>query len=332
MRKAFHGKRSIRIHPVVTSGAGLFHGLDQLLRSIELRHHAVYVGTMAFHLLFVLRRFRNEFAHFRNGDRRENAYEQKEHHDKESDSAGEGGPVPESPLIAAPSRRREIAREADHHNNKALEPHANVDDDGHKEQKRDVVAQLVRPERLRQKDVAENQCEIKVRVRAMETLLYEEHVELVAAVKREEKLEEVAVGDNEAGSQHDFGHVVEVAHGDEVFQAVRFAQRNRDAQHHGKAGINSSRNEVRWENRGVPAGNNGDGEVEADYRVDGKNQRRSQSGEEQVGGLIAVPMTNGTAPAQGEHPVNDLLCFGGGMVAQGGQIRDESQKPKHQRN
>src|SRR5690349_14251656 len=101
-------------------------------------------GDGAVPLRFFLGCFRNEFAHFRDGNRRKNTHEQEEEHDKESDGAGEGGPIPEGWLVAAPGRRCEIACEADDHDDEALEPHAGVDDEGHDEKKRDVVAQLVK--------------------------------------------------------------------------------------------------------------------------------------------------------------------------------------------
>src|SRR5262249_39978956 len=161
-----------------------------------------------------------------------------EQHDKESDSAAEHSPIPESRLVAALGRRREIACEADNHDDKALEPHTGVHDQRHDEKKRDTVAQFVSPKKLQQKNIAKNQSEIKVRVGAVEPLLHKKDVKLVSAVEGHEKLEEVAVGDDEAGGEHDFGHVVEVPHSDEVFQAVGFAERDGDGQHHRETGIN----------------------------------------------------------------------------------------------
>src|SRR5689334_3366418 len=49
MREAFHRKRRIRVYAVIAGGASLFHGIHQLLRSFELRHHAVDVGMVLFH-------------------------------------------------------------------------------------------------------------------------------------------------------------------------------------------------------------------------------------------------------------------------------------------
>src|SRR6266576_5336606 len=49
MSKAFHGERRIGVHAVITSLARFLYGVNKLLGSIELRHHAIDVGTMMFH-------------------------------------------------------------------------------------------------------------------------------------------------------------------------------------------------------------------------------------------------------------------------------------------
>jgi hypothetical protein len=125
----------------------------------------------------------------------------------------------------------------------------------------------------------------------MEALLHKENVKFVSTVERHEELEEVPVSHNQAGGKHDLGHVVEVPHGDEVFEAIRFAEWNGDGQNHGEAGIDRSGNEIGREDGGVPARNDGDGEVKAHHSVHRKNERRGEPRKEQVSGLIAVPMT-----------------------------------------
>src|SRR5215472_17593457 len=49
MSNAFHGEGCVGVHAVVAGCASFFHGMNQLLRSIELRHHAVNVRTMLLH-------------------------------------------------------------------------------------------------------------------------------------------------------------------------------------------------------------------------------------------------------------------------------------------
>ena len=89
----------------------------------------------------------------------------------------------------------------------------------------------------------------------------------VAAVPAKERFHDVAVTDNQTGRQHHLRHVVHVAHGDEAFQAIKLSQRNRQQQDHREAGVDRAGDEVRRKDRGVPAGNDADREVETDDRV-----------------------------------------------------------------
>ena len=112
------------------------------------------------------------------------------------------------------------------------------------------------------------------------------------------EFKEVAVGHDQAGGEHHLGHVLEVAHGDEIFKAVGLAQGNRNRDNHRKTRIDGSGNEVRRKNRRVPARHDGHREIEAHNRVNGEHQRRGQAGQKQVRGLITLPVASRTAPAQ----------------------------------
>src|SRR5712692_11364691 len=129
------------------------------------------------------------------------------------------------------------------------------------------MAHLVEPEQLRRQDVAENQREVKGSIGTVKTLLDKKNVKLVATVRRHEEFKKISIRNDQAGGQHDLGHVVQVAHGDEVFEAICLAERNRDGQDHGEARINGASHEIRRKDRGVPAGNDGDGKIEADHRM-----------------------------------------------------------------
>src|SRR5262249_56927345 len=115
---------------------------------------------------------------------------------------------------------------------------------GHDEEHGHVGAQFLKPEQLRSQDVAQNEREIVVAVRPVQALLYQEYIELVSAIQGKKELKEVAVGHDQPGCQHDFRHVLQVAHGDEVFQSIRLAQRDGDCKHHGETGINGSGDKV----------------------------------------------------------------------------------------
>ena len=100
-----------------------------------------------------------------------------------------------------------------------------------------------------------------------------------------------------------FAMFSKMAVGDEVLQAVGGAERNRERQHHREAGVNGAGDEVRREQRVVPAGDDRHREVETDHRVDGDDQRRGDAGEQQVGGVEPAPVTGRAAPADRQNAV-----------------------------
>ncbi len=102
--------------------------------------------------------------------------------------------------------------------------------------------------------------------------------------------------------------------------------------HHREAAEDGPGHEVRREDRRVPAGQLGHGEVEAHHRVDAQHQRRGQRGQEQVRPLVDVPLPGRAPPAQGEHAVGELPQRRGGPVAQRGQVGDHAQVPEQQRH
>ncbi len=132
--------------------------------------------------------------------------------------------------------------------------------------------------------------------------------------------------------QHHLRHVLQVAHGDEVAEAEEGAQRDRQRQHHGEAGVDRAGHEVGREDRGVPAGDDADREVEGDDGVDRDDERRRQPGEQHVGGLVVVPVGGRAAPAHRPEAVDDLPEAARRAVAQGGEVGDQADVPEEQRD
>ena len=87
----------------------------------------------------------------------------------------------------------------------------------------------------------------------MQAIPKRERVVAVAAVPSHEGFDAVAVGNDPSGGEHDLGGVLQMPIGDEIFQAVNLANRNRQHQHHGEAGVDRARDEVGREDRGMPA-------------------------------------------------------------------------------
>src|SRR5208337_4989915 len=133
------------------------------------------------------------------------------------------------------------------------------------------------PENLRDKNVAAEQRHVRQPIRPVKPVPEQERIELAAAVPTHERLHAIAVGNDEAGGEHDLGRVLEMPCGDEILESVDRADRNRETKHHGETGIDGARNKVWGEDRSVPAGDDADGEIEADDRVYGEHQRRRKS-------------------------------------------------------
>src|ERR1019366_2028981 len=155
--------------------------------------------------------------------------------------------------------------------NEALQPHADEHNERDEPEPAGGDAELLQPENLRDKNVAGEQRHVRQPIRAVEPVPEQERIELAAAVPAHERLHAIAVGNDEAGGQHDLSRVLEMPHGDEVLQPVDRADWNRKTKNHGETGINGARDKVRWEDRGVPAGDDADGEIEADDREYGKH-------------------------------------------------------------
>ncbi len=115
------------------------------------------------------------------------------------------------------------------------------------EEQRDVVAHAAEPEQLNHARVDRDERPVEDRVRPGHAVQHHVPLVRVGAVPGEERLVGVAVGHDHPGDQHDLRHVVDVPHGDEVFQAVELAQRNRPAS-------SPSRSRSRWRRRRSRAG------------------------------------------------------------------------------
>src|ERR1700722_8188565 len=109
---------------------------------------------------------------------------------------------------------------------------------------------------------------------------------------------------------------------------VELAAGYRESQNHGEAGVDGAGYEIRGKDGGVPPGDLANREIEANHGVNGDDQRRREAGQEDRSGLVSGPMDGGAAPAEGKDAVNQLRSFVGRLIAQGGQVRYKSNKPK----
>ena len=152
------------------------------------------------------------------------------------------------------------------------------------------------------------------------------------AVPREERLHHVAVADHETRCQHDLGHVVDVLHGDEVFEAGRRRESESRASTPSRSPSRWRRRRSKAGDRRVPARQHRNREVEGDDGVHRKNQRRRETRENQGGALVAVPVARRAAPAEREDAEDpDLLPLDTSAIAEGGEVGDEADVPEQDR-
>ena len=222
--------------------------------------------------------------------------------------------------------------QTDDHDDETLEPHADQNHARDEEQRDGTSAQSADPEHLRNKNVADQERPIRNGIGTVQTIPQREGIVAIAAVPSHESLDAVAVGDDQSGSEHDFRRVLQMAFGDEIFKAVNLADGDGQHQHHGEAGIDGASDEVGWENRGVPSGDDANREVKAHDGVDRQDQGRCQSGKQQIHRLVAVPVSGRAAPSERENAVNNFQSRIFGAVAQRRQIGDQADKPEQRRN
>ncbi len=219
-----------------------------------------------------------------------------------------------------------------HHDHKSLEPHPHIHNQRNHEQRPHRRSNLLDPHQLRNRNIAKNQRPIRHPVRPRHAIHKREPLISVPAVKCRKRLHHVAVSHDQSRSQHHLGHILQMPHGDEIFQSIEFANGNRKRHYHRKARINRAGHKVRRKNRSVPAGNHRRGKVEAHHRVHGNHQRRSQPREQQRCHLIPMPVHRRPSPTHRQNSVQNLLDPAASPVAQCRQVRNQAHKPEQQRH
>ena len=144
-------------------------------------------------------------------------------------------------------------------------------------------------------------------------------------------LHQVAVADDQARREHDLAHRLEVPGGHHVLEAHEAPSGNHQRHHHGEAAEHRAGDEVRREDRLVPAGDDRDREVVAHDGVHREHQRRRQPGEQEVGDLVVMPVARRPAPSEGKDAVDAPHPPRRRAVAERGKVGDEPQVPEEQR-
>ena len=148
--------------------------------------------------------------------------------------------------------------------------------------------------------------EVRPPERAERAVDERELLELVARVPGDEELGPVRVADHHAGGEHDLAHRLDVRRLDDVLQVEQVrAAGSISVSTIAKPPEDGAGDEVRREDRRVPAGELRRREVERDDRVHREHQRRRETREDQVRPLVAVPVAGRAAPAEREDAVDD---------------------------
>src|SRR2546422_5966396 len=99
----------------------------------------------------------DDLLHLEDRDHWKHSNEDKEEHDEEANRSAEGRPIPDRRVIHAPARRQEIAAQADHNNDEALEPHAHIHDERDEKDRKHIVTYASRPQSLGYDKIAKDQ-------------------------------------------------------------------------------------------------------------------------------------------------------------------------------
>ena len=234
----------------------------------------------------------------------------------------------------APGTREEVLRERGDNDDETLKPHADVHKHAGNENDPVIGAHLLRPEDLRNDDVAGHHAVVGPRIPTAVVIADArteegEALVLVAAVVGNEQLDQVGVTHDRAGQQDDLGHLIDVLARDQVVEMfVKEPGGKQDGEHHREAAEDRARDEVRREDRGVPAGQDRGREVEGNDRVNREHQRRGEAGEDEIRHLVVTPLPVRSAPAERENAVDVFGHPRLGPVAQGREIGDQAGKPK----
>src|SRR6201988_2096605 len=233
-RQLLNRIRRITVDAAVTKGINTTRSRYQIRRVLKLSHHAIKrrrvtpvrtscgnvdLFILCFQLLLHLG-FRQNRAHFKNRDHRQEANKQEQQRKEEPDRSDKHAPVPLRRLVHAPRRRQVIAKQTGNHNHKPFQPHADRNDEGNDPKHQQVGTKFFGPQKLWCDDVAKNQRPVIERIWTVHAVPDHEALVLVTAVPTKKRFHDVAIPDDQSGGEHHLAHIVHMAHGDKAFETV----------------------------------------------------------------------------------------------------------------
>ena len=278
-------------------------------------------------------RLRQNSFHFGNRDDRQESQEEQEIHQEEPKTPDKRHDIDPRRVKHVPSARYEVTRQGSDDNHKSLEPHPSINEVTDEEDDKPVLPHFFKPENLGRYHVAEHHGHVRPDIR---TVLNAQHegiqLKLVAAIPSNKQFTEVRVTHDRPGQQNDLCHVVDVLPCQQVLKTIDFADGEHESQHHGESTEDGASDEVRREDGGMPARNDGSREVERNDGVHRKHQRCREGGQQQVRHFVMVPLAVPTAPSQREQSIESFFNAGFAAVAYCPQIRNQSEVPEKHRH
>src|SRR4030095_566944 len=197
------------------------------------------------------------------GDRGEHPAKNEEESQEEAEAAHQHSDLIHRRFVHSPIGGKEVAMEAGHDDDEALEPHAYVDEERGDKHDHQVASPASDPEDLGNQQVAGHHGPVSPPIGPRRPVNEGEALVDVSAVPGDEKLDNVGITYHHAREQHDLVHVLQVVNGDVSLQLEDLSGDHEQVQNHGEAGENGARDEVGGEDRRMSARQERNREVDA---------------------------------------------------------------------
>src|SRR5450759_3129100 len=187
-----------------------------------------------------------------------------------------------------------------HDDHEPLKPHPDIDQETEDEYHCNTRSDSPEPEELRDKHIATDHRPISPGEGAERPVQEDELLVRIARIMSHEELGAVGERDDAAVQKDQLAHHFDMTHGDVILEVHNRAGDNHQREHHRHPRENSSGDEIGREDSGVPAGNHRGGKIPAHNGVHRNHQRRGETGQQHVDGLIALPGSERSVPAEAE--------------------------------
>ena len=202
----------------------------------------------------------------RKGDHREEFREQEVAGKEQTECTHVETDLPDGrSIIGTPGRGQVVTVYRSYDDHKTFEPHTDIHEDGHEESHEQVSSHFAEPEDLGRQYVTTHHQPVAPAIGTVEVQTVLEEGEFLIAYGRvpgHEQLGEVGNTHDRTGEYDYLIHHFNVLHRDIIFEGQYLTCYHQQGLHHCETGEDRTRNEVGREDRRMPAGNYGSGEVE----------------------------------------------------------------------